>query len=185
MINTEGIMTKTKWSIDKSHTDIEFKVRHLMISNIKGIFTEFEASIYTSGDDFLTAEIDFWLNPASIRTGDEKRDEHLKGADFFDVLNHKQITFTGNTFVKVDKVNNYELFGNLCIKGITKQIKLHVEFGGVMKDPMENQKAGFTIRGVINRNDWNLNWNTALEAGGILVSDEVTISCEVELIKKP
>ena len=184
-MNTIETIIKTKWEIDKSHTEIEFKVKHLMISNIKGMFSEYDASIYTTGEDFLTAEIDFWLDPASIRTGDEKRDEHLKSADFFDVVNHKQITFIGNTFTKVDKANSYELFGELTMKGIAKKIKLNAEFGGIAKDPWGNEKAGFTIHGSINRKDWDLNWNIALEAGGILVSEQVDISCEVELTKKP
>ena len=154
-----------------------------MITNVKGVFKEFDASIYTTGEDFMTAEIDFWLNPASVDTGDEKRDAHLKSADFFDVENHKEITFTGNTYEKVDN-DSYELYGDLTVKGITKRIKLDVEFGGVMKDPWGNEKAGFTINGKINRKDWGLNWNAALEAGGVLVSDEVRVSCEVQLIKQ-
>ena len=177
------IMKKIKWIIDPIHSEIAFKVKHLMITNVKGVFKEFEASIYTTGDDFMTAEIDFWMNPASIDTGSADRDAHLKSADFFDVENHKEITFTANTYEKVDNDGSYELYGDLTIKGITKRIKLDVEFGGVMKDPWGNEKAGFEINGKINRKDWGLNWNTALEAGGLLVSDEVRISCEVQLLK--
>ena len=175
--------TKTKWVIDPVHTEIAFKVKHLMITNVKGVFKEFEASIYTTGDDFMTAEVDFWMNPASVDTGSADRDTHLKSADFFDVENHKEITFTGNTYEKVDNDGSYELYGDLTIKGITKRIKLDVEFGGVIKDPWGNEKAGFSINGKINRKDWGLNWNAALEAGGLLVSDEVRISCEVQLLK--
>jgi polyisoprenoid-binding protein YceI len=176
--------TKTKWVIDPAHTEISFKVKHLMIVNVKGIFTEYNASIYTTGNDFKTAEIDFWMNPASVSTGDEKRDAHLKSADFFDVEKHKEITFTGNTIENVDNDGSFELWGNLTIKGISKKIKLDVEFGGVIKDPWGAEKAGFTINGKINRKDWELNWNTALEAGGVLVGDTVNISCEVELLKQ-
>lgn len=175
---------KIKWGIDPSHTEIAFKVKHLMITNVKGVFKEFDASIYTTGEDFMTSEIDFWMNPASVDTGDQKRDEHLKSADFFDVENFKQISFLGNSYEKVDKDGSYELYGDLTIKGIKKRIKLDVEFGGVMKDPWGNEKAGFTINGKMNRKDWGLNWNAALEAGGVLVGDEVRISCEVELIKQ-
>lgn len=176
-------MKKTKWSIDLIHTEIGFKVKHLMITNVKGTFKEFDGSIYTTDEDFMTSEIDFWINPASIDTGDAKRDEHLKSADFFDVENHKQITFTGNTYEKTDNDASYELYGNLTIKGITRQVKLDVEFGGIMKDPWGNEKAGFSINGKINRKDWGLEWNTALETGGVLVSDEIKISCEVQLLK--
>ena len=175
--------TKTKWVIDPVHSEIAFKVKHLMITNVKGVFKEFEASIYTTGDDFMTAEVDFWMDPASVDTGSADRDAHLKSADFFDVENHKEITFTANTIEKVDNDGSYELYGDLTIKGITKRIKLDVEFGGVVKDPWGNEKAGFSINGKINRKDWGLNWNTALEAGGFLVSDDVRISCEVQLLK--
>ncbi|MGD0582597.1 MAG: YceI family protein [Bacteroidales bacterium] len=176
--------TKIKWIIDPVHSEIGFKVKHLMITNVKGEFKEFEASIYTTGEDFMTSEIDFWLNPASVDTGDTKRDEHLRSVDFFDVENHKQISFTGNTYEQVDGDGSYTLYGDLTIKGIKKQIKLDVEFGGVMKDPWGNEKAGFTINGKINRKDWGLNWNATLEAGGVLVSDDVRISCEVQLVKQ-
>lgn len=180
----ETSKNKIKWVIDPSHSEIAFKVKHLMITNVKGVFKEFDASIYTTGEDFMTSEIDFWMNPSSVDTGDVKRDDHLKSADFFDVEKFKQISFLGNTYEEVDKDGSYELYGDLTIKGIKKRIKLDVEFGGVMKDPWGNQKAGFTINGKINRKDWGLTWNAALEAGGVLVGDDVSISCEVELIKK-
>jgi len=174
--------TKTKWVIDPSHTEIAFKVKHLMIVNVKGIFTEYNASIYTTSDDFLTAEVDFWMNPNSLETKDEKRDAHLRSSDFFDTEHHKEITFTSNTIEKTGDAS-YELWGDLTIKGMTKRIKLDVEFGGIVKDPWGAEKAGFTINGKINRKDWELNWNTALEGGGYLVGDHVNISCTVELLK--
>lgn len=183
-MKTAEVITQTKWSIDPVHSEIGFKIKHLMITNIKGVFKEFDASIYTTNEDFLTAEIDFWMNPASVDTGDAKRDEHLAGPDFFDVENHKEITFTGNTFEKTDNDGSYELYGELSIKGITKQIKLDVEFGGVMKDPWGNEKAGFSINGKISRKDWGLTWNSVLETGGVMVSDEVKISCELQLVKQ-
>lgn len=173
---------KTKWSIDQSHSEIEFKVKHLMIAHIKGSFKKFDASIYTNGKDFSTAEIDLWIDASSINTGDKKRDEHLKSADFFDVKNHKQITFTSSTIGKSDSDNNHELWGELTIKGITKNVKLNVQFGGIVNDPWGNERAGFTVNGKINRSDWELVWNTSLESGSKMVSDEVTISCEVELM---
>lgn len=174
---------KTKWVLDAAHSEIGFKVKHLMLTNVKGEFKTFEASIYTTGDDFMSAEIDFWLDPASVDTRSADRDGHLKSADFFDVENHKQINFVANTYEAVDNDGSYELYGDLTIKGITHRVKLDVEFGGVMTDPWGNKKAGFTINGKINRKDFGLNWNAALEAGGVLVSDEVRISCEVQLMK--
>jgi len=176
-------LTKEKWVIDPSHSEIEFKVKHLMVTNVKGSFKEFEASIYTTNDNFMTAEIDCWINTASVDTGNADRDKHVKSADFFDVENHPQITFQADTVENVDNDGSYELWGNLTIKGITKKIKLDVEFGGIAKDPWGNEKAGFSINGKINRKDWELNWNAALETGGLLVSEEVRINCEIQLVR--
>jgi len=175
--------TKTKWTIDPSHSEIAFKVKHLMIVNVKGVFTEYNASIYTNDDDFTTAEFDFWMNPNSLKTNDEKRDAHLRSADFFDTEHHKEITFRSNTIEKTGE-DEYELWGDLTIKGITKKIKLNAEFGGIQKDPWGGERAGFTITGKVNRKDWELNWNAVLESGGVLVGDNVNIACEVELVKQ-
>ncbi len=175
---------KTKWGIDPVHSEIGFKVKHLMITNVRGTFREFDASIYTTGEDFMTSEINFWLNPASITTGDEKRDAHLKSADFFDVENFKAINFMGDSYENVDNDGSYTLYGDLTIKGIKKQIKLDIEFAGVMKDPWGNHKAAISVNGKINRQDWGLTWNTTLESGGVLVSDDIYISCEVQLVKQ-
>ena len=155
-----------------------------MISNVKGIFNEYEANIITTGNDFLTAEIDFWLDPSSLETNVKNRNVHLRSADFFDIENHKEITFKSNTIEPIDDDGSYELWGDLTIKGITKKIKLNVEFGGVMKDPWGAEKAGMAINGKISRKDWDLNWNATLEAGGVLVGDTVNISCEIELLKQ-
>jgi polyisoprenoid-binding protein YceI len=180
-MGTNEVTSKTKWSIDQAHSEIAFKVRHLMIAHVKGTFKIFDASIYTDAKDFSTAEIDLWIDPSSITTGDEKRDEHLKSADFFDVQIHKQITFTSSTIGQPDQDGNHELWGELTIKGVTKNLKLNVQLGGIVKDPQGKEKAGFTVTGKINRSDWGLNWNTTIETGGLMVSDEVTISCEIEL----
>ena len=180
-METTDVTTKTKWSIDQAHSEIDFKVRHLMIAHVKGEFKTFDASIYTTAKDFETAEIDLWIDASSIITGDAKRDEHLKSADFFDVQNHKQITFISSTIGKSDPDGNHGLWGELTMRGISKNVKLNVQFGGIMKDPWGNEKAGFTVTGKINRSDWGLIWNTSIEAGGVMVSEEVTISCEVEL----
>ncbi len=175
---------KTKWVIDPAHSEIGFKVKHLMITNVKGVLKEFDASIYTTNEDFMSAEVDIWLNPGSVDTGDANRDAHLRSADFFDAENHKQIHFT--SIFAVDKVDNdgsYDIWGDLTIKGIKKQVKLSIEFGGVMKDPWGNHKAGITVNGKINRSDFGLNWNAALEAGGVLVSEEVRIVADIQLVK--
>jgi len=175
---------KTKWGMDLAHSEISFKVKHLMISNVTGVFKEFGANVYTTDDSFLTSEVDFWMNAASVSTGAADRDVHLRSADFFDVENYKEIRFTGKSFKKSADDESYTLTGDLTIKGISQTIKLDVDFNGLIKDPWGNEKAGYSINGKINRKDWGLNWNAALEAGGVLVGDEVKISCEVELAKQ-
>jgi len=178
------VRTQTRWSIDQAHSEIAFKVKHLMIAHVKGTFKTFDASIYTNSNDFTTADVDLWIDASSIFTGDTKRDEHLKSAEFFDVIKHKQITFISSTMGKPDADGNQELWGELTIIGVTKNVKLNVQFGGIAKDPWGNEKAGFTLSGKINRSDWGLVWNATLETGGVMVSDEVNISCELELINK-
>lgn len=174
---------KEKWVIDPIHSEISFKIRHLMITNVKGSFKEFDATIYSTGDDFTTAEIDCWINVASVDTGSEERDGHIKGEEFFDAANFPQILFEATSYENVDNDGSYELYGDLTIKGISKQVKLDVEFGGIVRDPWGNEKAGFTINGKVNRKDWGLNWNATLETGGVLISDEVKISCEIQLMR--
>ena len=173
---------KTKWTIDPSHSKIGFKVKHLMISNVMGNFREFEGQVTTIGNDLSTANISFSLNSASVDTEMADRDTHLKSADFFDVGNYPKITLSGSGLKDLGD-DMYELTGDLVIKGVTKKVVLPVEFGGLMTDPSGNVKAGFSIGGKINRKEWGLNWNAALEAGGVLLSDEVKIICDVQLVK--
>jgi polyisoprenoid-binding protein YceI len=173
---------KTKWTIDPSHSKIGFKVKHLMISNVMGNFRDFEGQVTTNGNDLSTANISFSLNSASVDTEMADRDTHLKSADFFDVGNYPKITFIGSGLKDLGD-DMYELTGDLVIKGVTKKVVLPVEFGGLMTDPWGNVKAGFSIGGKINRKEWGLNWNAALEAGGVLLSDEVKIICDVQLVK--
>jgi polyisoprenoid-binding protein YceI len=173
--------TKTRWSIDPAHSDISFKVRHLMIAHVKGAFKIFDADIFTTDKEFTTAEIDVWIDPASITTGDEARDEHLKGVDFFDASTFKQISFKAYNLEKTGRDDMYDLWGDLTMKGITKNVKLLVQFGGMLNDPWGKERAGFTITGKINRNDWGLVWNSPIETGGLMVGDDINISCEIEL----
>jgi polyisoprenoid-binding protein YceI len=176
--------TKTKWGVDTAHSEVGFKIKHLMVANVRGTFREYDGSIYTTGDDFTTAEIDFWINAASINTGEEKRDGHLRSPEFFDVEKFKEISFTGNTMQKKDETGRFSLFGELTMKDVKKRIELDVDFGGFVKDPWGNQKAVFTVTGKINRKDWGLNWNAAMETGGVLVGEDVWITCEIQLTKQ-
>jgi polyisoprenoid-binding protein YceI len=173
----------TTWVMDPSHSEILFKVRHLMITNVKGEFTKKTAEVTTTGDDFSSAKVKVTIDAASVFTNDDNRDTHLKSADFFDVANHEKITFQGTKFEKVGE-EEFKLTGNLTMLNITKQIVLDVEFGGITKDPWGNEKAGFSVSGKLSRKDWGLIWNAALESGGVMVSDEVKISAEVQFVKQ-
>jgi polyisoprenoid-binding protein YceI len=174
---------KTKWVADPTHSELHFKVKHLMITNVKGEFQKFSATIDANGEDFTSASVEATISTDSVYTNNEDRDKHLAGPDFFDTANHKEMNFTGTSFKKLDD-ENYELKGNLTIKGITKEVTLAVEYGGINKDPWGNEKAGFSLNGKINRKDWGLNWNAALETGGVLVSDEVKINGEIQFVKQ-
>jgi polyisoprenoid-binding protein YceI len=183
MESTTLTSRKTKWVLDPAHSDLAFKVRHMMISNVKGEFRKFNAEVTTLNDDPSTAVVHVEIDPASIFTNDEGRDKHLRSEDFFDVQAHDNITFESTSIKKLSD-DHYKLTGMLTMKGISKKILLDVDFGGINKDPWGNQKAGFTISGKINRKDWGLNWNSLLETGGVLVSDEVRINGEVQFVKK-
>lgn len=166
-----------KWNLDTTHSEVGFKVKHLMINNVKGQFKSFNIELQSEGDDFKSSSISFTADVASIDTSNEQRDQHLQSADFFDIAKYPQITF------KSTKYEGSVLEGNLTIKDVTKPVKLDVDFGGIAKDPWGNTKAGFTITGKINRKDWGLNWNAALETGGVLVSEDVNIIAEIQLAK--
>lgn len=176
-------MKTTKWVIDPAHSEIQFKVKHMMITTVTGTFKEFKSEVETDGDDFSTARITFEADTESVFTNAEQRDAHLRSADFFDADNFPVMSFVSSRLEKVDE-GSWQLTGDLTIRGVAKTINLDVEFGGVGKDPWGNTKAGFSINGKINRKDWGLNWNAALEAGGVLVSDDVRIYAEVQYAKQ-
>jgi polyisoprenoid-binding protein YceI len=171
----------TTWQLDPTHSELGFKIKHLMITNIKGEFINFSAEI--DGEDFSKATISAMIDTSSIFTNEDNRDAHLKNADFFDVDNHKEMTFKGSSLNKIDD-ENFELTGMLSIKGISKEIKLGVEYGGTSTDPWGNEKMGFSINGKINRSDYGLNFNAALETGGFLLGEEVKISADLQFVKK-
>jgi polyisoprenoid-binding protein YceI len=174
-------MSTTKWTLDPAHSEVTFKVKHLMISTVTGLITDYTVEATTETDDLSNAEVTFVGKLASISTGNEQRDAHLRSADFFDVEKNAEVVFKSTNYKK--NGNDIKLTGNLTIKGITKPITLDVELGGIQKDPWGNTKAGFTVSGKLNRKDFGLNWNAALETGGVMVSDEVKIACEIQLVK--
>lgn len=182
-MESTAVATKTKWVLDPTHSELLFRVKHLMISSVKGEFTKFTAEINAPEDDLTKASVEVSVDASSVFTNEETRDNHLKSADFFDAENYSELTFVGTSFDKVDD-QNYKLTGDLTIKGTTKEIVLDVEFGGIMKDPWGNEKAGFSLSGKLNRKEFGLNWNTALETGGVLVGDEVKVTGEVQFVKQ-
>jgi polyisoprenoid-binding protein YceI len=171
---------KSNWIIDPAHSEIQFKVKHLVIANVTGSFDKFEGSLETSREDFSDAVIAFSADINSINTNVPDRNAHLKSADFFDAANHPKLTFKSKSLQK-KKNDEYDLAGDLTIRGISRPVMLGVTFGGVVKDPYGNVKAGFELNGKVNRKDFSLNWNAITEAGGMVVSDEVRIMANVEL----
>ncbi|HTL09570.1 MAG TPA: YceI family protein [Chitinophagaceae bacterium] len=174
---------KTKWKIDPTHTDIAFKVKHMMFTNVSGKIVKYDALVETTGDDFAGATVEFTGDVDSITTGTADRDAHLLSPDFFDAEKFPTLNFIATSFKKLDQ-GDFEITGDLTLHGITKQIILGAEFGGLMKDPWGNIKAAFSLSGKINRKDWGLVWNAALETGGVLVGEEVKLLAEVQLIKQ-
>jgi polyisoprenoid-binding protein YceI len=175
--------TKTMWALDPAHSEIAFKVRHMMITNVKGEFRKFDASLVTDGKDFTKSTVDVTIDAASILTHEAQRDGHLKSADFFDVEKYPTLSFKGTSLTRVDE-GQYKLMGILSIKDVSRQVELDVQFGGLSKDPWGQEKAGFSLDGKISRKDFGLTWNAALETGGVLVGEEVRISAEVQFIKQ-
>lgn len=175
-------MSKVNWNLDPTHSEVGFKVKHMMVTNLSGHFGEFNVIASTDGEDFGSAVISFSAKTASVNTGNEQRDGHLRSGDFFDSESHPELIFSGSKMENAGG-SNYKLHGNLTIRNVTKPVVLDVEFGGIGKDPWGNTKAGFTVTGKINRKDFGLNWNAALETGGMLVSEEVRLNSEIQLVK--
>lgn len=168
---------QTNWALDKSHTGIKFAVTHMLISEVEGQFDDFEATVVSTTDDFVGAKVNFTAKVASINTGNERRDGHLKGDDFFDAENHPEITFDGKIVKEGDK---YYLKGDFTMRGTTKEVTFDVKYNGSI-DGRRGKKAGFKITGTVNRFDYGLKWDRTTEAGGLMVGEDVMITCNVEL----
>jgi polyisoprenoid-binding protein YceI len=176
-------MATTKWVLDPTHSEVEFKIKHMMISTVTGNFKKFDATVETEGEDFTTAKIKFTVDVDSIDTKNEQRDGHLKSVDFFDTANFPEITFVATKYENVDNDGSYEVYGDLSIRGITRNEKFDAEFGGVIKDPWGNTRAGITITGKINRKQFGLTWSGATESGSLIVSEDVKIHVALEFVK--
>ncbi len=174
--------TLTKWKLDTMHSELQFKVKHLVISTVTGSFKSFNVEVSTEGDDFSTSEIKVTADTGSIDTGNEQRDGHLKSDDFFNSEKFPQLVFESTSIKKVD-AENFILSGNLTIRNITKQIDLNVVLGGVAVDPYGQTKAGFEIEGKVNRKEFGLKWDAVTEAGSVVVADTVKIIGNVQVIR--
>ncbi|MCL4494655.1 MAG: YceI family protein [Firmicutes bacterium] len=175
-------MTGT-WEIDPDHSTAEFSIRHLMISTVRGRFSKFSGVIQGDPTDLTASTARLSIDVDSVDTRQKERDNHLRSADFFDASNYPHLTFD-STRINRTGDNTYEVVGNLTIRGTTREVPVQVEFSGISKDPWGNVRAGFTATTKINRKDYGLMWNQALETGGVLVGDEVRITVELETVKK-
>ncbi len=172
------------WTIDSSHTRAGFSVRHMMVANVHGQFENVTGTVDFNEADPTRSTVDVQIEVASLNTRDEKRDAHLRSADFFDVEKYPHLTFKSRRAEKIDDSRG-RLIGDLTIKGITKEVVLDVEYAGQAKSPWGTTSAGFSAKTKINRKDFGLNWNVALETGGVLVADTVNIDIEAEIVKQP
>lgn len=175
---TASVATTTKWAIDPAHTEVQFKVKHLVISTVTGTFKEFSGEVFTENENFDGAEVNFTIAVASIDTNNADRNAHLKSDDFFSAETYPNITFSG---VLNNDGGEYQLTGNMTIRDVTRQVTLNVDYNGTVKDPWGNTKAGFELTGKINRKDFGLTWNTITEAGGMLVGEEVKLVISAQL----
>ncbi|MCL6594022.1 MAG: YceI family protein [Alicyclobacillus sp.] len=172
-------MAKTSWQLDTAHSSIDFSIKHMMFATVRGSFHQFSGRIVADPEDLTTAEIEFTVEVASIDTRNADRDAHLKGADFFDVEHYPQIKFQATRITRAGSVQ-YDVTGDLTIRGITRPVTFRANFDGQGKDPWGNLRAGFSAEGSINRKDFGLTWNAPLETGGVLVGEDVKISIQIE-----
>lgn len=176
------VQAQTNWNIDPSHSSIRFAVDHMVISEVEGIFSKYEGSVVSEKGDFSDAKINFTVDVNSVNTDNAKRDEHLRGADFFETEKYPKMTFVSTSVTKTG-TGKYNLKGKLTLHGVTKEITLSMTYGGTTKDPWGNTKAGLKVTGVINRTDFGLKYNSVMEAGSLMIGEDVTITAKVELVK--
>ena len=176
-------MANTTWALDPTHSELQFKIKHLMISTVTGQFNKFSGTVETEGDDFTTAKVHFQAEVSSISTNNEQRDAHLQAGDFFDTEKYPSLVFEGETMEKTAD-DEYKLHGTMTIRGVSRQVVLNVEFGGITKDPWGNTRTGFSVTGKINRHDYGITFGAVSETGGLLLGDEVKINANVQFVKQ-
>jgi polyisoprenoid-binding protein YceI len=182
VITTEPGTLTGSYAIDPSHSRIGFVARHAMVTKVRGSFNDFEGSGYFDAESPEKSTLELTIKAASINTGNADRDGHLRGNDFFDMENHPEISFRSTEIESVD-AETYRVTGDLTIKGVTKPVTVDFEFTGAAVDPFGNHRIGFEGKTVVNRKDWGVNWNAALEAGGVLVGEKVTLEFDVSAIR--
>lgn len=171
------------WQIDASHSHVGFSVKHMMIATVRGTFNAYQGTLELDPQDLTRSKIAGEIDVASIDTREPKRDEHLRSADFFDAENHPKISFQSKQITHVAG-NEYKVTGDITIRGITQEIVLDVEYAGIHKDPWGGTRTGFTVTGALNRKDFGLTWNAALETGGVLVGDKIKLELEIEAVQQ-
>lgn len=174
---------KTTWAIDPAHSEVQFKVKHLMISTVTGQFNTFQATVETDDENFTTAKVRFTAEVDSITTHQEQRDAHLKTGDFFDANTYPQLVFEGNRLEKITD-EKYKLHGTLTMRGISKPVVLDAEFGGITLDPWGKRRVGFSVTGKINRKDFGVSFSMVSETGGILLGEDVALIANVQFVKQ-
>ncbi|MBS1618507.1 MAG: polyisoprenoid-binding protein [Bacteroidetes bacterium] len=182
-VSMAAAATAQSWTLDKTHSSINFSVSHMVVSEATGNFKDFSGEVKSEKSDFSDLGVNFTIKVASINTDDEKRDGHLKSPDFFDAAKFPDITFKSTNIKKIND-KKYELTGDLTMKGVTKKVTWEVKYNGTVKDPYGNNRAGFKATTTVDRKDYGVSWNKTLDAGGVAVGDDVTITVNAELVKK-
>lgn len=175
-------MAKTTWVVDPLHSEVQFKIKHLVISTVTGSFNKFDGAAITDGEDFENADINFTIDVDSIYTSQAQRDEHLRNSDFFEAQTYPEIKFHSTSFKKNGN-GNYKLSGNLTMKNVTKPIELNVEFGGSAKDHYGNYKSGFEVTGKINRKEFGLTYSPLTETGGLALGEDVKLLANIQMVR--
>lgn len=182
MENLTANQVKTTWVIDPMHSEVQFKIKHLVISTVTGSFKKFEGSAITEGDDFNNAKVNFTMDVKSIDTNQPQRDGHLQSGDFFAAETYPEIKFESTSFTK-ENGNDYKMIGNLTMKGVTKPVELNVEYGGSEKDGRGNLKHGFEVTGKIKRKEFGMTYNAITEAGGLTLGEDVKLIANIQVAK--